>query len=187
MHTVTKVHLQKSQKKATLRFEVELISVEVEPESIADRVLLANRQKEKGNNFFKTANFAEAIKCYDKGMKYFENCWGAKDDEKKSMDDTKLSLHLNLAACKLKTGDSRLAILECEKALDIDENNVKAIFRRGQGRAKLCEYESARSDFLCALKLSPNDATIAAELNKLKATEAESARKEKEMFKNMFK
>jgi hypothetical protein len=60
------------------------------------------------------------------------------------MNQVSLALHLNLAACKLKTNDLREAIIECEKSLDIDENNMKAIFRRGQANSKLSEFAKAR-------------------------------------------
>lgn len=40
--------------------------------------------------------------------------------------------HLNVAACHLKLGQHYETVRACEKALEIDHDNVKAYFRRGQ-------------------------------------------------------
>lgn len=181
-----KGHEPQIPKNATLVFEVELLSFDIEPESVDDRILLGNREKDKGNQFFKESKFNEAAECYKKGLGYFEKVWGASEEDKSRMNQVALALHLNLAACKLKTNDLRDAILECEKSLDIDENNVKAYFRRGQANARLCEYTKARGDFEYVLQQAPNDAAAKQELARLNKAEEDSKRKEKKVLAGMF-
>ena len=45
-----------------------------------------------------------------------------------------------------------------------DENNVKALFRRGKARAELGQTDAAREDFLKVRKFAPKDKAIAKEL-----------------------
>jgi Tfp pilus assembly protein PilF len=47
-----------------------------------------------------------------------------------------LALHLNMALCHFKQNKLDRVIDDCNKALQLDPNSVKALFRRGQGIKK---------------------------------------------------
>ena len=54
---------------------------------------------------------------------------GEDEEKRKSL---LLAAHLNMALCHLKIGDPMRAIQASDKALELDEKNVKGLFRRGQ-------------------------------------------------------
>ena len=65
--------------------------------------------------------------CPSTNPEYVE-LWQACLKEKK---DTELPCHLNVAICKLKMEDFAAASSAASQALAMDEDNVKALFRRG--------------------------------------------------------
>lgn len=80
------------------------------------------------------------------------------------------------------------------KVLEINPEDVKALFRRGVSRKELWNYDAALSDFAAAkvimeAKGETADASykeICGEWQKTKKLEREALVKEKEIFKNLF-
>lgn len=61
-------------------------------------------------------------------LQFSDNLGGAEGLERNSL---LLAAHLNLSLCCLKQGDYSAALEFADRALEIDQKNVKAIFRRG--------------------------------------------------------
>jgi len=117
---------------ATLLFEVELFDwEEPEPDTKEEKIVAGNIKKEEGNKLFVSGNYNDAAKAYSKALKYFDHLYGLEEDSKKAVDAVKLPCYLNLAAAQIKLQEYNDARLNCEKALDIEDNNVKALFRKG--------------------------------------------------------
>lgn len=72
------------------------------------------------------------------------------------------------------------------QVLGEDENNVKALFRRGKARAALGQTDAAREDFLKARKYAPEDKAIARELKLLAEHDKAIYQKQKEIYKGIF-
>lgn len=72
------------------------------------------------------------------------------------------------------------------QVLGEDENNVKALFRRGKARAALGQTDAAREDFLKARKYAPDDKAIARELKLLAEHDKAIYQKQKEIYKGIF-
>jgi len=171
---------------ATLKFEVELLDWDdPEPETVPDKLKAANKKKDIGNDHFKAGKIVEAAEQYSTALEYFKYAYPT-DEEKKEVEAIKLTLHLNLAACQLKTKDYSDAALNCSKALDIDTKNVKALFRRGQAFARDNEFDKAKADLDECLQLSPSNKEVRQELDQLKKRMAEYKKKEKQLYASMF-
>ena len=97
-----------------------------------------------------------------------------------------LAGHLNLAMAYLKVDNFAEAVKNCDKALAIDANNEKGLFRRGQAYLGLKEYDLAKNDFQAVLKLDPNNKAAKNQL--LQCVQAIKAQleKEKTTYRNMF-
>lgn len=67
-----------------------------------------------------------------------------------------------------------------------DENNVKALFRRGKARAELGQTDAARADFTKARKYAPEDKAIPRELRLLAEHDKAVYQKQKELYKGLF-
>lgn len=90
--------------------------------------------KEKGNAAFKNSEWDEAIKWYTKAIKL-----GEKDKDLPVF-------YKNRAAAYLKTEAFERAYYDCTKALDVQANDQKALFRRVQALEALERFEEAYRD-----------------------------------------
>jgi len=91
-----------------------------------------------------------------------------------------------LCICCLKLERWGQAVENCSKVLEIDKENVKALFRKGTANAKLKNFEQALKDLNAATKLSPNDAAIKKELRLVNVQIKRQNEKEKKMYTKMF-
>jgi len=97
-----------------------------------------------------------------------------------SEDIARLTCHcwLNLAACQLPYENFKMAAVNCSKALEIDPNNVKGLFRRAQCNMKTgCEH-AAVTDLQRALTLEPGNR----EIKRLLSTAQQMTRKSDDML-----
>ncbi len=88
---------------------------------------MSQKWKEEGNAFFKAQDYSNAIKSYKRVTDYLEL------DMKDSLDakNLRVSCLSNCALCYFKLTDYKNSIEFSEMVLKNDENNVKAIFRKG--------------------------------------------------------
>ncbi|XP_043196516.1 peptidyl-prolyl cis-trans isomerase FKBP4-like [Amphibalanus amphitrite] len=175
---------------ATVQYEVKLKSFEKAKErwefDAAGKLEQAKLYKEKGTNYFKAGKFQLAEKNYKRCVEFleFETSWS--EEEKPLAKEVELAGHLNLAMCYIKLTDYVQARAHCDKALEIDANNVKGLFRRGQALAKMNEPELARADFQRVIQLDPQN-KAAAHQAQICAQQIRAAKAhEKKIYANMF-
>ena len=94
----------------------------------------------------------------------------------------KCQCHLNLAACFLKSEDYNKVTEHCTSALELEPDNLKGLFRRGQAYAKLHEYEKAKKDFTEAQGLDQENKAVINQLRQIDFL----MKKEKQMYQKMF-
>lgn len=75
---------------------------------------------------FKAQKYKEAEGYYRDALAHLET---VKNDNKE-IQDLKKTLFLNISVVTNNTGDYKETLINCTKALDIDEKNVKAYFLR---------------------------------------------------------
>lgn len=149
---------------------------------------MAEDVKNIGNNFFKAQNWQSAIKKYSKALRYLETCGNTLEDDsaQKKLEPTALSCILNTAACKLKLSLWQEAIESCDEALEINQTNTKALFRRAQAWQGLKEFNKAMIDLKKAQEIAPDDKAIGNEMVKVKQQVKEEKEKEKKIYAKMF-
>jgi tetratricopeptide (TPR) repeat protein len=69
-------------------------------------------------------------------------------------------VYLNLSLIFYKQNDYTVARFEAQKALDLDDKNAKAWFRRGQANLALQKLQDSISDFETGLKLEPKNSDL---------------------------
>jgi len=108
----------------------------------------AEIDKHEANDLFKQGKIQDAITLYQKAL------LRTTDDEKGQA--VKADLHANLAACYVQLYEPKKVLENCEAAIKISPNHVKALLRRGQAYEALEKYQLALDDFEHALKLEPD-------------------------------
>ncbi|XP_036145842.1 FK506-binding protein 59 [Monomorium pharaonis] len=175
---------------ADIEYEIELQNFEKETSvwsmKPSEKLEQAKMQKDKGTKYFTSDKLNLAIKAYQKIFKYLNGESGFEDDLKKEKDSLLIAGHLNLALCYLKTNENLLARDECTKALELDPQNEKALFRRGQAHLGLSSPEIAVNDFQEVLKVSPKNTAASKQILICNALIKKQLAKEKKLYANMF-
>ncbi|XP_044141715.1 inactive peptidyl-prolyl cis-trans isomerase FKBP6 [Bufo gargarizans] len=145
----------------------------------------ATTERQFGNYLFKRNRFYDAKDRYKRAF----SCLSRKDtseEENAQLDAARLLVDLNLALTYLKLERPSTALKWGEKALAIDNKNVKALFRCGQACLELKEYMKARTFLLRAQKLEPFNLEINSELKRLSSLYKEYMDCQREMCGRMF-
>ncbi|XP_068224288.1 peptidyl-prolyl cis-trans isomerase D-like [Palaemon carinicauda] len=146
--------------------------------------------KDAGNMLFKKQEYESAVKKYRKSLLYIsrlrEKRQDCNEEDEKAINGLAVSCLLNHALCCTKLNLFSKSIGDCSEALEMDESNAKAYFRRGQAYHMSKDLEMARKDLERAKQLEPEDKGIAKELslvvNKIKAQRD----KEKKAYAKLF-
>lgn len=89
-------------------------------------IKVALRMKEDGNLRFKAQKFKEAEGLYRDALVHVET---VKNDNKE-IRDLKKTILMNVSLVCLKSGDYKETLINCTKALDIDDKLAKAHYLR---------------------------------------------------------
>ena len=155
----------------------------------AEKIRLAEERKQNGNEHFKRKDYDKAARRYEKALQYVVTGAGLdpKDEEQQRMaKEKRLPCYLNLAACYLKLAKPQLALKNAGKAIEMEPENVKALYRRGTAAAQLEDFDTAKVDLQRACKLDPQNKAARQELEKVLAKRKAVLAKEKKMFSKMF-
>jgi FK506-binding protein 4/5 len=155
---------------------------ELEPDECLER---AQHHKDKGTELFKTGRIDFSRKRYEKAVSYL--CSMEMTPELPELlalqhKTLKCQCYLNLAAICLKMKTFLDVVEQCTKALDLEPDNVKGLFRRGQAHVKLNDYNDAKLDLQKALQIEPENKAVSNQLLILKGL----IKNEKDMYKKMF-
>lgn len=175
---------------STLVYEVEMLDFVKEraPREMTndERIQTAEIKKEEGNELFKKGKHQRAWKKYDKAATYVGEDVSFEDDNQKLAKCLRVSCWLNSAACCLKLNDFKGAIELCSQVLDIEFNNVKALYRRAQAHMETSDLHLAELDIKKALEADPLNREVKAVQQKLKQLQAESNKRDAKLYANMF-
>ena len=144
-----------------------------------EKLETATKRKNEGNELFALNKIARALKKYKAALDLFEFDSDMKGEDREKANKVKLPCYLNVAACKLRLSDWESVKENCSKALEIDPQNTKALFRRGVARTETDEWELARRDFQLATDLDPKNVELKKEFQRLKTKMAEQDKRDK--------
>ena len=103
-----------------------------------------------------------------------------------AVSEKKVACFSNSALCFLKLKQFQEAQVAAGQAVILDNNNTKALFRRGQASAGLGSWDVAEKDFREVLRLDPgnNDAKnqLQVAVDKQKAAKEKLAKNLRKMF-----
>lgn len=131
---------------------------------------IALEYKETGVCLFKSARYKHAFFMFAKACKILITLEPLKAIELaesllKNIGDLRIVLYNNMAECHLNRKNYEHAISLCCKVLERDENNVKALYRRGVAYGNLKNVEKALEDFKKVLSIEPKNSLAREKFN----------------------
>ncbi|XP_054631220.1 peptidyl-prolyl cis-trans isomerase FKBP4 [Dunckerocampus dactyliophorus] len=175
---------------AMLQYKIKLTAFEKEKESwemnLSEKLEQSSLVKEKGTQYFKEGKFKQASVQYKRIVSWLENESALSEEDEKKATALRLAAHLNLSMCYLKLREPNPALENCDKALELDESNEKALFRRGEALFGMKEFDKARDDFQRVVQLYPANKAAKSQVVLCQRKIREQHEKDKRTYANMF-
>lgn len=175
---------------AQLKYEIHLKGFEKAKESwemnSEEKLEQSTIVKEQGTVYFKEGKYKQASLQYKKIVSWLEYESSFSEEEAQKAQALRLASHLNLAMCHLKLQAFSAAIESCNKALELDNNNEKGLFRRGEAHLAVNDFDLARADFQKVLQLYPSNKAAKTQLAICQQRIRKQLAREKKLYANMF-
>lgn len=181
-----------------LRFELELVEV-LQPDdyqkedwamTMKEKEALVPVLHEEGNRLYKLQHHSEARSKYLQALQYLIDLQSAEKpgcEAYISLHQRKLPFLLNAAQCELQTKDFEAAASHCGMALEIDAENVKAIYRQGVALIGCWQPKRARAVLSRAKELDASLAkAVDRELERLTRLQREHDANDSKRLRNLF-
>eukprot|EP00798_Chlamydomonas_sp_ICE-L_P001546 gene1546-32926_t len=107
--------------------------------------------KNQGNTLHSAGQYSEALEKYEKAKS------NVADNPHQEATALKKACHLNLSSCYLNLMKYDKCVIECDQVLAADQENLKALYRRGQAYLHSKQWQAAVSDLERAYNLSASD------------------------------
>lgn len=181
------------QDSAPLCFELELVEVEQSGDYKQDHWAMTESEKEaavsvlrgEGNTLYKKGEYLQASQKYFDALSFLEEQLikeKPQSDTWHGIANRKVPFLLNYAQCKLLLQEYVEVVRHTTSVLEIDSENVKALYRRGKAHSASWDVEEAKRDLLRAAELDVSlSATVDKELKGLaqRVREKEAAERER--------
>ncbi|XP_026167900.1 peptidyl-prolyl cis-trans isomerase FKBP4 [Mastacembelus armatus] len=175
---------------AILQYKIKLTAFEKAKESwemnTTEKLEQSSIVKEKGTQYFKEGKYKQASVQYKRIVSWLEHESGLSEEDEKKAKALRLAAHLNLAMCYLKQQEPNQALENCDKALELDGSNEKALFRRGEALFGMKEFDKARDDFQRVVQLYPANKAAKSQVVLCQKHIKEQHEKDKRIYANMF-
>ena len=112
----------------------------------------AQNEKIKGNELMKTKEYDEAIRHYTKAINY---------------DEYEPTIYCNRALAYIKNTSYNNALEDCNKAIDLKHDYIKAYYRRAICEKFLKKFKESLEDFLYVYNDNPNSNDVLNEINNM--------------------
>ncbi|XP_039767754.1 sperm-associated antigen 1 isoform X2 [Ornithorhynchus anatinus] len=106
-----------------------------------EKDFLATREKEKGNEAFSSGDYEEAFTYYTRSISAFPT----------------VNAYNNRAQAAIKLQNWNSVFQDCEKVLDLEPENLKALMRRATAYKHQKKYHAAKEDLKKVLQVEPDN------------------------------
>ncbi|XP_067359254.1 peptidyl-prolyl cis-trans isomerase FKBP5 isoform X2 [Channa argus] len=137
-------------------------------------------------DFNRAGRYYQAVVQYQRIISWLEMECGIGIETQKKIQDLVSTAHLNLALCFLRTKEFSQAIDNCNKVMELDENNEKALYRRGEARLHCNDFSLAMADFQQVLQVNPSNRAARAQISICQSKIKEHHEQDKKTYANMF-
>ena len=136
----------------------------------AELVARVAKLKATANELFGSGQHQQACAHYDLGRNALEGVTSdeVSAEERHQLEELSLALHLNGAACALRTERHAEALTLCDAALVLSPKSTKARYRRGVALRALGREAEAEAAFAEVLKVEPRNREASEQLRSLR-------------------
>uniref|UniRef100_UPI0037E702F0 sperm-associated antigen 1-like n=1 Tax=Semicossyphus pulcher TaxID=241346 RepID=UPI0037E702F0 len=107
-----------------------------------EKLLLANHEKNKGNEAFRTNDYEEAVAYYSRSLSIIST----------------VAAYNNRAQAEIHLKHWHNAMRDCQRVLELESGNVKALLRRANVYNNIGEFQLASDDLRMVLREEPQNA-----------------------------
>jgi hypothetical protein len=178
-----------------VRLEVRLLRF-MNPMNSKEKLVCATQFKDEGNAAFQKQDFEKALLRYHSALRRLGTA-GLRPDKAMTVDEgaslvasdrtLRATVNSNIAACWFARGDLGRCLTFCQKALVIDKNHPKSLFRKALVLEKRCEFDAAAEILQRMLdeKLGVADDILAAKA-RVESLNSVQTRVQHSVYKKMF-
>lgn len=141
--------------------------------------------KNEGDEFLKEKKYLDAINSYEKGLLQLFYTFSDDPEEDKQVYAIKVSLNMNMSMCLINVSKYEEAIGQCQEALRLDKNNLKALYRIAYSYLKLDKLEESKKVISDSLKIQPDSNEFKGLLDNVKAREKEIEDQSRRLFRKI--
>ncbi|XP_062853958.1 peptidyl-prolyl cis-trans isomerase FKBP5 [Trichomycterus rosablanca] len=174
---------------AELLYEVTLQDFQKAKESwemdLNEKLEQAVLVKQKGTQYFKAGRYYQAVIQYQRIVTWLEMECGT-EKEQQAIQALLLVAHLNLALCYLRLREYAQVVENCNKVVELDSKNEKALYRRGEARLLRNEFSLALGDFRQVLQVNPSNRAARCRIAVCQRKIREHHELDKKIYANMF-
>ncbi|KAK3575362.1 hypothetical protein QTP86_025488, partial [Hemibagrus guttatus] len=175
---------------AELLYEVTLKDFQKAKESwemdLSEKLEQAVLVKQKGTQYFKAGRYYQAVIQYQRIVTWLEMEYGAGKEQQQAIQALLLVANLNLALCYLRLHEYSQAVESCNKVVELDSMNEKALYRRGEARLLRNEFSLALVDFRQVLQVNPSNRAARCRITVCQRKIREHHERDKKIYANMF-
>ncbi|XP_061641740.1 peptidyl-prolyl cis-trans isomerase FKBP5 [Phyllopteryx taeniolatus] len=153
---------------------------------LLEKLSLALEVKHKGNQYYKAGHYYHAVIQHQRIISWLEMECGNGLEQQKQINDFLLAAHLNLALCFLRIQDYSLVVENCNKVIELDASNEKALYRRGEARLLRNEFSLALVDFQHVRQVNPANRAAKRQIVNCQKKMKEYHELDKRTYANMF-
>ncbi|KAI7845680.1 hypothetical protein COHA_000794 [Chlorella ohadii] len=143
-------------------------------------------ERRKGNDAYRNGDYAKALHHYERALSVVELVQGLSRADQAEVDVNRLAVYLNLAAVHMAQKEFGAAVTFCDKALELQPGNPKALLRRCRAHTGRHDYAAAEADLAALRAADPYSIEAAEQAVALERARQVDKRKEAAVFGSMF-
>ncbi|MFH4977637.1 hypothetical protein AB6A40_004346 [Gnathostoma spinigerum] len=151
-----------------------------------EKLEAAEAAKTRGTMFLKQNKLALALSKYARINDLLEYEKTLEGEKKEQREKLLVAGYLNSALVYLKQDDTVNAIKQCDKALELEPANVKALYRKAQALQEQNDVEESIDLYKKVAELEPSNKAALQQIQICKHKLVEIREKEKRRFRGMF-
>ncbi|KAJ8372163.1 hypothetical protein AAFF_G00293800 [Aldrovandia affinis] len=172
---------------ADLIYEVTLKDFEKSKESwemdVKEKLDLAVMIKQKGTQYFKAGQFYQAVIQYQRIVSFLEMIQYQQQQAVLPGDG---ATWRSAVPCSSKAATRTATRYNCNKVIEMDGENEKALYRRGEARLLRNEFSLSLEDFRHVLQVNPSNRAARAQISQCQCKIREHHERDKKTYANMF-